>query len=102
MTTTLRTILAFLLAVPMALAAQGVAFFSDLKGEVAVDGNARPNILSEVRETEDQRRPRFAGFDDVSPRPAGVSPQGAGRIHREGHRDRRLDHAAGVARHGRR
>jgi len=47
MTTTLRTILAFLLAIPTALAAQGVAFFSDLKGEVAVDG-ARPNILSEV------------------------------------------------------
>jgi hypothetical protein len=48
MTTILRTILAFLLAIPPALAAEGVAFFSDLKGEVAVDGNARPNLLSEL------------------------------------------------------
>jgi hypothetical protein len=44
----MRTILAFLLAIPLALPAQGVAFFSDLRGEVAVDGNARPNLLSEL------------------------------------------------------
>jgi hypothetical protein len=45
---TARTILGFILAVPMALAAQGVAFFSDLKGEVLVDGGTRPNLLAEL------------------------------------------------------
>lgn len=48
MTTILRTILTLLLAVPLAVAAQGIAFFSDLKGEVTVDATQRPNLLSEI------------------------------------------------------
>ena len=45
---TLRTLLTFVLAAPLALFAQGVAFFSDLKGEVTVDGSQRPNVLAEL------------------------------------------------------
>ena len=48
MKTVLRTILAFLLATSAALAADGIAFISDLKGDVAIDGNARPVLLSEL------------------------------------------------------
>ena len=48
MKTVLRTILAFLLATSTALAAEGIAFISDLKGEVAIDGNPRPMLLSEL------------------------------------------------------
>lgn len=48
MKTMLRTILAFLLATFPALAAEGIAFISDLKGEVAIDGNPRPMLLSEL------------------------------------------------------
>jgi hypothetical protein len=44
----LRTFVLFLLASFPALAAEGVAFISDIKGEVAVDGNARPMLLSEL------------------------------------------------------
>lgn len=47
-TTMLRTMLAFLVAALPAWAADGVAFISDLKGEVAVDGLPRPMLLSEL------------------------------------------------------
>lgn len=36
------------LAAPAALAAEGIAFITNLKGEVAVDGNARPALLGEL------------------------------------------------------
>jgi hypothetical protein len=48
MKTMLRTFVLFLLAVFPALAADGVAFISDMKGEIAVDGNSRPMLLSEL------------------------------------------------------
>jgi hypothetical protein len=48
MNKTLRTLLGLLLTVPLAALAQGVAFFSDLKGEVMVDGSQRPNLLAEI------------------------------------------------------
>jgi hypothetical protein len=48
MKTILRTTLAFLLATFPALAAEGIAFISDLKGEVAIDGNSRPMLLTEL------------------------------------------------------
>lgn len=48
MKTMLRTILAFFLATFPAIAAEGIAFISDLKGEVAIDGNPRPMLLSEL------------------------------------------------------
>lgn len=48
MRTMLRTFVLFLLATPPVLAAEGIAFISDMKGEVAVDGNARPMLLSEL------------------------------------------------------
>lgn len=41
-----RSLLAFLLAAIPAAAADGIAFITNLKGEVAVDGNARPVLLS--------------------------------------------------------
>jgi hypothetical protein len=49
----MRTIQRALLAVvafaaSLAIAADGVAFITNLKGEVAVDGNSRPPILSEL------------------------------------------------------
>lgn len=40
--------LAFFLAATPAAAADGIAFITNLKGEVAVDGNARPVLLSEL------------------------------------------------------
>jgi len=44
-----RTILAtLLLAASTAFAADGIAFITNLKGEVAIDGNQRPVLLSEV------------------------------------------------------
>jgi len=48
MTTILRTFLLFSLAALPALAADGIAFISDMKGEVAIDGNPRPMLLSEL------------------------------------------------------
>lgn len=48
MKTILRTIIAFLLATFPAIAAEGIAFISDLKGEVAIDGYPRPMLLSEL------------------------------------------------------
>ena len=48
MKTILRTFVLFLLAAFPALAAEGIAFISDMKGEVAVDGNPRPMLLSEL------------------------------------------------------
>jgi len=44
----LRTFLLFILTISPALAADGVAFLTDLRGEVAVDGNPRPLLLSEL------------------------------------------------------
>lgn len=45
----LRAILTFILfAAASAFAADGIAFISNLKGDVAVDGNARPPLLSEL------------------------------------------------------
>ena len=46
MKTIARSLLAFLLAAIPAAAADGIAFITNLKGEVAVDGNARPVLLS--------------------------------------------------------
>ncbi len=44
-----RTILAtLLLASSVAFAADGIAFITNLKGEVAIDGNQRPVLLSEL------------------------------------------------------
>ena len=48
MKTIQRTFLAFLLAAVPALAADGIAFITNLKGEVAVDGNPRPILLAEL------------------------------------------------------
>ena len=48
MRTVQRTLLAILLASMPAFAADGIAFITNLKGEVAVDGNARPVLLSEL------------------------------------------------------
>jgi len=44
----MRTFVLFLFAATTALGAQAVAFLSDLRGEVAIDGNPRPMLLSEV------------------------------------------------------
>lgn len=44
----LRTMLVSLALSTPAYAADGVAFISDLKGEVALDGNPRPLVLSEL------------------------------------------------------
>jgi hypothetical protein len=43
-----RAFLAFLFAAAPALAADGIAFISNLKGDVAVDGNPRPTLLAEL------------------------------------------------------
>jgi hypothetical protein len=43
-----RTLLAILLVALPAFAADGIAFITNLKGEVAVDGNPRPVLLSEL------------------------------------------------------
>ena len=43
-----RTLLAILLVALPAVAADGIAFITNLKGEVAVDGNPRPVLLSEL------------------------------------------------------
>jgi len=48
MKTILRTILVTLAVALPAHAADGVAFITDMKGEVAVDGNPRPLVLSEL------------------------------------------------------
>jgi len=48
MKTILRTLLVFLVATVPAWAADGIAFISDVKGDVAVDGNPRPMLLSEL------------------------------------------------------
>jgi hypothetical protein len=48
MKTILRTLLVFLVATVPAWAADGIAFISDIKGEVAVDGIPRPMLLSEL------------------------------------------------------
>jgi hypothetical protein len=44
----MRTLLAVLLASAVPALAQSVAFITNMKGEVAVDGNARPLILAEL------------------------------------------------------
>lgn len=44
----LRTLFAALLCLSGSALAQGIAFITNLKGDVAVDGNARPLILSEL------------------------------------------------------
>ena len=43
-----RTVVLFLFAATTALSAQAVAFLSDLRGDVAIDGNPRPMLLAEV------------------------------------------------------
>jgi hypothetical protein len=48
MKTILRTFVLVLLATGPAWAGEGIAFISDMKGEVALDGNPRPNLLSEL------------------------------------------------------
>src|SRR5438309_4661933 len=48
MKTIQRTFLAFLLVALPSFGGDGVAFITNLKGEVAVDGNARPLLLSEL------------------------------------------------------
>jgi hypothetical protein len=51
MKTIWRTVLASFLfsALLPAVAAEGIAFLSNLKGEVAIDGNPRPTLLSEIQ-----------------------------------------------------
>jgi hypothetical protein len=45
----IRTLLsAFLLAATAAFGGDGIAFISNLKGEVAIDGNPRPSLLAEL------------------------------------------------------
>ena len=48
MKTTMRAVLFFFLAAFPALAADGIAFISDLKGDVSVDGAPRPMLLAEL------------------------------------------------------
>lgn len=48
MKTVQRTLLAFLFVAWPAAAADGIAFITNLKGDVAVDGNPRPVLLSEL------------------------------------------------------
>ncbi len=48
MKTIQRALLAFLFASVPTIAADGIAFITNLKGEVAVDGNPRPVLLSEL------------------------------------------------------
>src|SRR5471032_3114472 len=48
MKTIQRTFLAALLAAAPAFAADGIAFITNLKGDVAVDGNPRPVLLAEL------------------------------------------------------
>lgn len=48
MRTMLHSVLVLFLATPPAWAADAIAFISDLKGEVSVDGMARPMLLSEL------------------------------------------------------
>jgi hypothetical protein len=48
MTTIQRTLLAVLMACTPAFAADGIAFITNLKGEVALDGNPRPVLLAEL------------------------------------------------------
>ena len=43
-----RTLAALLLAAAPAFAADGIAFITNLKGDVAVDGNPRPTLLGEL------------------------------------------------------
>lgn len=43
-----RTFLAFLFVAAPAFAADGIAFITNMKGEVAVDGNPRPTLLAEL------------------------------------------------------
>ena len=44
----LRTFLLFILAAGPAMAADGIAFITDMKGDVVVDGNLRPMLLAEL------------------------------------------------------
>lgn len=44
----MRTLFLSIFAIGASLAAHAVAFLSDIRGEVAVDGNPRPMLLSEV------------------------------------------------------
>lgn len=48
MTAFARTLLAVVLCFAGAAAAQGIAFITNLRGDVAVDGNSRPLVLSEL------------------------------------------------------
>ena len=44
-----RVVLTAVLLTASTAFAEAIAFISNLKGEVAVDGNARPPLLSELR-----------------------------------------------------
>ncbi|HUQ28774.1 MAG TPA: hypothetical protein VM051_09280 [Usitatibacter sp.] len=48
MKTIQRTFLALLLAAGAASGAEGIAFITNIKGEISVDGNTRPALLSEL------------------------------------------------------
>jgi len=48
MKTVQRTFLALLLVAVPAFAADGIAFITNMKGDVAVDGNPRPTLLAEL------------------------------------------------------
>ena len=48
MKTILRTILAVILFGSMAASAEGIAFITNMKGDVALDGNPRPTLLAEL------------------------------------------------------
>ncbi|HEY2629303.1 MAG TPA: hypothetical protein VGI57_09245 [Usitatibacter sp.] len=48
MNTILRTFLAMILFGAMAASAQGIAFITNMKGDIALDGNPRPTLLAEL------------------------------------------------------
>jgi hypothetical protein len=48
MKTIIRMALALLMLVSMAASAEGIAFITNMKGDVALDGNPRPTLLSEL------------------------------------------------------
>ncbi len=48
MKTTIRAMLAVVLLGSLAASAQGIAFITNMKGDVALDGNPRPTLLAEL------------------------------------------------------
>ena len=75
MKTILRTLVLFLFAAFPAFAAEGIAFISDMKGEVAVDGIPRPMLLSELAKGHDvMADDELPYFPEDAPRDADGNP----------------------------